>query len=191
VLGAFEEPDGNLHVSRKRELDRLLEEILRNLKQENVPVIYCDPVGTAQDICKILADHSIATAVHSSIHRVNRIYESCGVQIGHHSLWSRRTNHKKVLLMPISSRIRPLGQEILKDRNQLFVGRSPPSNFNGACFQVECRSYQTPYARDIISKVRPRQVYVYGPFAKAMAKILSTTTKEVEPLFPNAQPTLF
>ncbi len=183
--------------NRKREKDRLLETVQSMVKHGVYPVVLCEPLGTAQEITKLLTDHEIPVAVHDIIAKVNRVYEDSGSRIGPYTRFTRKYAKQKVTLIPLPSRTgvgRPsnlpetpiLGvYGSIEDPSSLGSGRQVAERF------VLGTNFDGPEMRDIITAVAPKEVYVIGPFAKRYAAEFGNIGISVKPLFVNDQPTLF
>ncbi|MBM4251058.1 MAG: hypothetical protein FJ146_03730 [Deltaproteobacteria bacterium] len=190
--------DPNLALpNRKREKDRLLETVQSMVKHGVYPIILCDPVGTAQEITKLLTDHEIPVAVHDVIAKINKVYEDSGSKIGPYTRFTRKYAKQKVTLIPIrghigNSRVSNLPeapilgvQGVLDETISLGSSRQVAERF------VLGTSFDGPEMRDIITAVGPKEVYVMGQFAKRYAAELANIGVTVKPLFVNDQPTLF
>ena len=61
------------------QLVRLVGELLADAA---TPVLHLYPLGKAQEVTRILADHGIPVRQHPEIFAISRIYEACGVDLG-------------------------------------------------------------------------------------------------------------
>jgi hypothetical protein len=192
------QPDPNAALpNRKREKDRLLETVQSMVKHGVYPVVLCEPLGTAQELTKLLTDHEIPVAVHDIIAKVNRVYEDSGSKVGPYTRFTRKYAKQKVTLIPLPSRIgvgRPANLPetpilgvygTIEDTTSLGSGRQVAERF------ILGTSFDGPEMRDIITAVGPKEVYVIGPFAKRYAAEFANIGVSVKPLFVNDQPTLF
>ena len=196
ILGAFH-PDPNAPMPpRKKERDRLVEVIKKYLAQGQYPVVLCKAVATAQEVTKLLTDEGLPLAVHSTIFRINKVYESCGSQLGAYSHYSKRSQSRnRILLMPLPSKPGlisgvPEGplllvEDTMTEQSAPFGIRRPIEKFylSSSCDGVELR--------EIISAVNPKELFFFGPYAKRYVDELKGAAPKIKPLFPNDQPTLF
>lgn len=191
-------PDPTLAMpNRKREKDRLLDTVQSMTKHGVFPVIYCEPIGTAQELTKLFTEHDIAVAVHDMIAKVNKVYEDSGSKLGPYTRYTRKYAKQKVTLVPLPSKIDTVRPNNLPEAPVIFVqataeapsplssGRQPAERFllSTACDGTEIR--------DIITAVGPKEVYILGPYAKRYVAELTGLNAAIKPLFVNDQPTLF
>src|SRR5690606_39136062 len=100
IIGAYHSDPNGSFPNRKKEKDRLIRSIKRAIKKKEYPVILCQPIATAQEITKFLADEGIPVAVHSTIYRVNKVYEEYGSRLGDYTMYSPKYTKEKVLIFP-------------------------------------------------------------------------------------------
>ena len=48
-----------------------------------------------------------------------------------------------------------------------------------------------PELKEVVIAVKPKQLYLYGPYAKRYIKLLDGLCPIIKPLYENQQPTLF
>lgn len=191
-------PDPNANpASRKREKERLLERVTKLVGWKEPPIILCDPIGLAQELTQLFCEAGLAVAVHESLFRINRAYEAFGAKLGDYTRYSKYTRHK-VTLMPMPKGSAPSRQGSLPEGPIVMVENS----FDEVKSQVA--SSKTPVERfflsnqsdaselkDIIASVSPKELYIFGPYAKRYVAEWEGLCPSVKPLFPNDQPTLF
>jgi hypothetical protein len=192
------QPDPNLALpNRKREKDRLLETVQSMVKHGVYPIILCEPLGTAQELTKLLTDHEIPVAVHDVIAKVNKVYEDSGSKIGPYTRFTRKYAKQKVTLIPLPNRAGTTRVTNLPEAPILGVLGAPEDNLSiGSGRQVAEHfilgtNFDGAEMRDIITAVAPKEVYIMGQFAKRYAAELANIGVAVKPLFINDQPTLF
>lgn len=197
VLGAFHEDPSKALPNRRKEKDRLVKKAQELVENGEFPVILCKSVGSAQEITKILTDQNLPVAVHDSIYKINRIYETYGASLGSYSLYSRRRTKNKIVLLPLNRKGRAPIRMPLPDRPVFYVEETmDESLLPEALRNVADRFYLSTTSdgkelREVINAVNPKEVYVYGPYAKRYCEDLGNMSCEVRPLFSNDQPTLF
>jgi len=86
---------------REETIQEFLHEIRRTLQQGQTPIIYSYTLGKSQEITKILTDAGILVRQHTLIHKISRIYESCGVDLGDVVEWKEQVaGSDRVLFVP-------------------------------------------------------------------------------------------
>jgi Cft2 family RNA processing exonuclease len=200
IMGANHPDPTQSMPNRRKERDRLMTSIREYLAQGQSPVILCNPIATAQEITKLLSDASIAVAVHPTIFRINRVYESFGSVLGQFSLLDKRPSGPRVLLLPKSRKSNSM---------------PPVKNFSGPFINIEealpqfrrdtTEAFLTnvadtfylsnygdgPELSAIIQLVAPKELYFFGPYAKRYVQEMRDAAPKVRPLYVNDQPTLF
>jgi len=197
IIGAHH-PDPNQSMpNRKREKERLLEVVVKHIENKHFPVVLCQSTATAQELTKFFSDAELPIACHSSIYKVNRIYENYGSHLGRYTLYSPKYTKDKLLLFPAEERYtnqlrRPLPEgPILYIEDTMDTPNTPnPHRDIDERFFISstCDGREL---REVIAAVAPKEVYVFGPYAKTYAKELKSHCKSIQPLYSNDQPTLF
>ncbi len=197
VLGAFHPDPSSPMPSRKKEKERLAAAVKKQLADGKSPVIFCQPIATAQELTKLLTEEGIAVCVHSSIYNLNRVYEQFGSPLGSYSIFNPRKKRDRVLLLPLSSRPQKgLRRPIPEGPVFLVEETLTPSNPPGPNVDVADRFFISSYAdgrdiREIINAVGPKEVLIFGPYAKRYCEDLKNCHPSVRPLFSNAAPPIF
>jgi putative mRNA 3-end processing factor len=194
IVGAFH-PDPNMALpNRKRERERLLAVIKKYIAEGQYPNVLVHPISTAQELTKFLVENDIPVACHRAIHRVNRVYEAYGSHLGDYSLYNPRfKKNKRVILLPFEeNRVRrplPSGPNLYIEESFSSAGCDQFSESEDRFFiSSTCDGREL---REVISAVSPKEVFVFGPYAKSYAHELKNSCKSVKPLYSNDQPTLF
>ena len=197
ILGAYH-PDPNQPLpNRKREKDRLLNTVKAALLEKTYPIIICQPVAIAQEITKLLTDEGLPVMVHPSIYKINGIYETYGSKLGEYTKYNPKHKAPKVLLYPLMTGRSPIVRTHIPDGPLLLVEDTMEPTMNvRRNSEITERFFISTNAdgrelREVIAAVAPREVFIFGPYAKRYCDELKTTCSKVEPLFPNDQPTLF
>lgn len=196
VIGAFHQDPSKPFPSRKKEKERLISKTEAYIKDGVFPVILCSAMGTAQEITKLFTDAHIPIAVHSSIYRINRIYESYGANLGKYSHFSKHTRNK-VIVLPLNSRGRAPMRTAQMEKPILYVEDSLGESSSPEAFRnVADRFYMSTSSdgkdlREVIQAVHPKEVYVFGPYAKQYCDDFKNLNCDIKPLYSNDQPTLF
>ena len=185
VLGAFLS-DENLKSNRKKQKDRLIERIKSYLSDDIYPVILCRPTPIAQEIVHLLSSESIPVATHSSIHAINKIYESFGSNIGNYSLYSKYTKNKVVILPFNTHKPYPQDKPVLTIKDNY----DPNSSDDESCFYLYAYC-NVKELKEIITTVSPKEVYIIGPYTKKYCEELNIEGISIYPLYPNGQESLF
>jgi putative mRNA 3-end processing factor len=197
IIGAFH-PDVSASMpNRRREKDRLISSAKSHISEGRYPVIYCHEFPIAQELTKELADADIPIAVHSSIYKINRIYEQFGSKLGEYSLFSPKWTKNKLLILPMPRDGRPAVRSPVPNGPIFYVEKYLTSSL-GPSIQtsVEERFFVSDIAdlkeiREVISVVNPKEVYVIGPYAKQYCEELRSLPQKIRPLYPNGQTCLF
>jgi hypothetical protein len=184
--------------TRKKEKERLWQTVKAYLAAGQFPVILCEPYAIAQEITKLLTDHDIPVAVHNYIGKIHKIYESYGSILGSYTADANRyRNAKKVTLFPKLAKGRPRLRKPLPDGPIFMIEESPNAQSPGGIFrQVAERFYLPSYCdgrelKDVIQQVNPKEVFVFGPYAKEYWAHLKNAAPKVRQLYPSHLPTLF
>jgi len=197
VLGAYHaDPNGAL-PSRRREKERLLVTIKKHVEQGHYPVILCQAIATAQELTHLLASNEIPVAVHSTIHRINRVYDSSGSPLGNYGLYQPRHTRDRVLIFPAlpgrgAALRRPLPDGPLLSIEET-IGDS--SSF-GAPREADEHFYLSTTSdgrdlREVVAATDPKELFIFGPYTKRYVEEFKGLCARVRPLYPNNQPTLF
>jgi len=196
VLGAFH-PDPHAQMpSRKKERERLIEAVNAHIAKGDYPVIICEPVPTAQEITKLLTDHNIPVAVHDAIYRVNSVYENYGSKLGKHTRHSKHTKNKVIVFPLPNKRTMRLGTKFpegpllyVEDTMEETIPPSALSSVSDRFFMGS--SCDGAELKEVVSAVKPKELYILGPYAKRYFKEFTGLCPKIEPLLINDQPTLF
>jgi hypothetical protein len=200
ILGAFH-PDPNQSLpNRRKEKERLATAVKQHLAEGRTPVILCDPIATAQEITKLLNESSVPVAVHPTIYRINRVYESCGSMLGHYAVVGKRHSGTRVLILPKSRRSTNVSP--IKDHAGPFltIEDALPQFRRDTADAFQTKVMDTfylsshcdgPELKSIIQTVAPKELYFFGPYAKRYVDEMDDAAPKVRPLYVNDQPTLF
>lgn len=197
VVGVSHPDPQTAMPNRKKEKERLLETVQALAKRGEWPVVLCEPVATAQELTLLFTDAGLPVAVHDSIFKVNNVYEAYGSKLGTYTRHSKHT-HNKVVIFPL-----PKGKGLplrspLPDGPVVYVEPTTEETTPapGAFRQVSDRFHigstcDGPEIKEIIAAVQPKELYIFGPYAKRYVEGLEGICPSVKPLFVNDQPTLF
>ena len=197
VLGVSH-PDPDVAMpNRKKEIENFLEQVTSFVAQGQNPVILCEPVATAQEITKMLTERKIPVAVHDSIFRVNRVYDEFGSKLGSYTRYSRRHTRGKVTLFPLPDGKTIMLRSALPEGPVISVedsvqGVKPPASLQNVAgrFHISA-TIDGPEAREVVTTVAPKELYIFGPYAKRYVESFKGLVPRIMPLFVNDQPTLF
>ena len=197
ILEAFHPTPAKALPSRKKEKERLLNQVEKELRQGKNPAILCNPIVTAQEITELLSSYQIPVLVHPYIHRVNRVYESFGCKLGtYYSRSDSPTPHVRIIPYPFKNL-----PAVLNDNKTPFflidekIGENlDPFDY----FESDSsnRFVLSPVCdvkdlKEVIQKVNPNEIYVFGPYANRYVQEMTSFTANVKVLNPNDQPSLF
>ena len=198
VLGVAH-PDPTVSMpNRKKEKDRLLETVQALVAQGLAPVILTEPVGTAQEVTKLLTEHGTAVAVHDTIFKVNNVYEAYGSKLGDFTRFTKKHSKQKVTIFPLpTKRGAPLPASLPADQPLLAVEPTAEETVPLTAFRQGSARFHVastcdgPEIKEIVAAVNPKEVYLFGPYAKRYVDELASLGPVIRPLFVNDQPTLF
>ena len=189
-------PDPTLTLpNRRKEKERLLQAVKHYIDLGLFPQIYCEPTTTAQELTKFFNDNQISVAVHPKIFRIHKVYESSGSKLGSYSLYSEKWSKRKVALFPLPET--PSARRFTTDLPTFYVEDILMEDPNLLEPEMKSRTFHISTTcdgkelKEIIAAVAPKEIYVFGPYAKRYEDELRSTFPKIKALFANSQPTLF
>lgn len=200
IMGAFH-PDPNQSLpNRRKEKERLAQSVRDYVSQGRPPIILCDPISTAQEITKLLNEQNISVAVHPTIYRINRVYESFGSLLGSYAVLGKRHSGSRALILPKSRRTNSM-LPVKENQGPLLTIEDALPQFKRDttdAFQTKVQDTfylsshcDGPELKAIIQMVGPKELYFFGPYAKRYVSEMKDMAARVRPLYVNDQPTLF
>lgn len=185
--------------SRKKQKQKLLAAIDEQIGSLRPVFIICEPTMVAQELTKLCTQHGLKVAVHRQIHKIHKLYEAQGIELGDYTLFQRlsKSDRPQVVFLP-------------KSIDKKFAFRKPLPN--GCLFSVDesatlpsgnsfYRSIRSRFVipslcdprelKEVIQKVEAKRVWFFGPYAKDYVKLLKDSAYEVNLLFPAHLPALF
>lgn len=200
ILGAFHPDPHQSMPNRRKEKERLINALREQLEAGRYPVLLCDPISTAQELTKLLAEAGLAVSVHPTIYRINKVYESCGSSLGPYALMKKRRAGPRVLLLPKARRgkaffsvrdhegpifvIEDALPQFRRDTSEAFATKVVDTFY----LSTHCDG---PELKAIIQLVAPKELYFFGPYAKRYVDEMAGVCPKIKPLYVNDQPTLF
>ena len=197
ILGSPDSEPGAIVPQRRRERERFLETVQSLARGDAYPVIVCDPIGTAQELTRMLTDAGLPVSTHDVIFRVNQVYESYGSKLGPFLRYSRRHARQKVVLFPRPARRGAALPSHLPEGPLLVVEQGVEVTLPSSTPRIPVDIFHlgsgcsTSDLKEIVATVAPKELLVFGPYAKRYVDELGGTCPMVRPLFVNDQPTLF
>lgn len=196
ILGTWHPDPSSPLPNRRKEKDRLLETAHQHIKNGQFPVVLCEPMSIAQELTKMFTDEGIPVATHDAIFKVNKIYESFGSKLGEYTRVSRRQPKQKVTILPLPNRRTYLNVAGYGDAPVLSIESSVDPTPHQELNKLKSRFIISPSCdgsevKEIVSLVAPKELYIFGPYAKRYVEGLQGTAPIIRPLFVNDQPTLF
>jgi Cft2 family RNA processing exonuclease len=85
---------------REMAIDQLITLVQHTLDDGAVPVIQAYILGKSQEVTRILTSADIPVLQHRKIFEVSRVYEECGVSLGHYDLFSGQIAPGWALIVP-------------------------------------------------------------------------------------------
>ena len=154
--------------------------------------IFCASIGTAQEVTALAAAQQLAVSVHPTIATVNRVYRDFGVELGDYRVFDKRRDNWQVLILPCSLANSPHTRRLAARTFHIYDTYPPPPiiappdeafYLSRVCTGVELRQ--------IVTKLRPREIFTCGDYAKSYGDALRDLCANIRPLFAGNQPTLF
>lgn len=197
ILGPTHPDPNATPLSRKKEKEKLLEKVVKLSRWGEPPIVLCDPIAVAQELTLLFTEAGLPVAVHESIFKINQVYEAHGSKLGDYTRYSKYTR-QKVILMPSSYGSSAIRQSSVPDGPLMIVDSSFEENRNQTVgnkapverFYLSISSEGTEL-RDLVSTIAPKELYIFGPYAKRYVSEWNAICPSVQPLFTNDQPTLF
>ena len=154
--------------------------------------IFCASIGTAQEITALATSQQRAVAVHPTIAAVNRVYQSFAIKLGKYRVFSRKRDDWEVLILPCSLANYPRARHIDALTFHIYDIYPPPPVIAppDADFYLS-RTCSGAELQQIVTKVRPREIFTFGDYAKAYCEALRPLCSRLSPLYAGNQPTLF
>jgi hypothetical protein len=182
--------------NRKREKDRLLEDILAAIHRKQWPILLCPSLGLAQEITHALTSMHLPVAVHSTIYKSNKVYEASGVKLGPYSLYAAKRSKQKITILPSEHAVKSK-LPILADHSYFLISHSPRGGesmpqhtpYTGEYVLTLCSP--APELSTVIQQVAPKELYFFGHYAKQYADYFAHLPLTIKTLYPNDQPPLF
>lgn len=182
--------------NRKKERERLLQSVKQYIAAGQCPLIYCEPTTTAQELTKFFNDNQISVAVHPKIFRIHKVYESYGSKLGSYTLYSEKWSKRKVALFPLPEAA-GAPRRFAADPPTLYVEDIMIEDPSHVDPELKDRIFHISTTcdgkelKEIIAAVAPKEIYVFGPYAKRYEDELRSSFPKIKALFANSQPTLF
>lgn len=195
ILGAHTPLSLAPQGARKREKEKLFDDILAAVKSKQWPIILCPSLGLAQELTHGLSSMQLPVAVHSTIYKCNKVYEASGVKLGSYSLYAAKRSKQKVTILP-SDLITKSKLPQVVDRPYFLVKHAASSleeqQVSGIAHEYVLNlSCTAPELNQVIQQVAPKELFFFGHYAKQYAEYFASTSLPIKTLFPNDQPPLF
>ena len=154
--------------------------------------IFCASIGTAQEVTELATAQQLAVAVHPTIAAVNRVYQSFAIELGKYRAFSSKRDDWEVLILPCPLANCPRMRRIAALTFHIYDTYPPPPVIAppDADFYLS-RTCSGAELQKIVSKVRPREIFTFGDYAKAYCEALRPLCAGISPLYAGNQPTLF
>lgn len=181
---------------KKKELDRLTDNLKNELNQNRFPTIYADPFGVSQEIIYRLSQDKIPIAIHSTIYKINKVYEHFGSKLGNYSLYSPKRTKNKVVVFPLRKGNFALPQKP-KESPVILIQNQLEDHIHSSFFNENQKKYLISSScegkdlKSIINYVDPKAVYFYGPYAKEYIEYYKSLKSNVDYLHVFDQKPLF
>ncbi|MDE3269090.1 MAG: hypothetical protein OYH77_02270 [Pseudomonadota bacterium] len=168
---------------RTHEVQRLASAIAASDQQLYV---YCEAIGTAQEVCVLAARLGCSVAMHASIAAISKVYKPN--RVADYRLY-RRTSAYDVVILPYSHikyQHRHAGVSFyVHDTSPAPQQRRAEAEFTISRFSAGAQ------LRAVVSQVNPSEVYIVGDYARTHYDKIKADRTQVQPVFAEHQPTLF
>lgn len=160
-------------------------------QQQRVKV-FCASIGTAQEVTALATAQQRAVVVHPTIAAVNRIYQNFAIELGKYRVFNKKRDDWEVLIMPCPLANCPRTHRIAALTFHVYDTYPPPPVIAppDADFYLS-RTCSGAELQQIVTKVRPREIFTFGDYAKAYCEALRPLCSRISPLYAGNQPTLF
>ena len=177
---------------RKKEKEKLIEFILNSSKKGSWPIVICPPLPSAPEITQLLTNENFPLVVHQQIYKINNLYKKFGHDLGAYSLFlpNKVQSHAIIMLPPSYAPKKTLLNHHRK--NKIFIDNS----FNRIKHDSPHIQFNFPATSTghdlikIIKEVNPKTLYLFGPYAKKLAKSIKSSNTHIILLNRNNQPSL-
>jgi putative mRNA 3-end processing factor len=140
------------------------------------PVIACPPLGTAQDVMKLLHDEGVSMEVHASIDATNQVLRNQGMDVPKAQLFDRRRKHESAIIWPLHLLDSPVLAQLQKVRTLALTGTATVQ----ALRRTIKADLALPWTRhpsfaqtlQFVRAVNPQAVYTVFGFEKELAAAL-------------------
>jgi len=99
IESTFGDPRYRL-IPRAEAVGQLFELVRAALERGATPVIHAYVLGKGQEITRLLTDAGFKVLQHELIYQVSRVYEECGVSLGHYELYPGYAKPGYVVIAP-------------------------------------------------------------------------------------------
>ena len=154
--------------------------------------IFCASIGTAQEVTELATAQQLAVAVHPTIAAVNRVYQRFAIDLAKYRVFNKKRDDWEVLILPCSMLNCPRTRRIAALTFHIYDTYPPPPVIAppDEDFYLS-RTCSGAELRQIVAKVRPRDIFTFGDYAKAYCEELRSLCNCISPLYADNQPTLF
>ena len=154
--------------------------------------VFCASIGTAQEVSELAMAQQRVVAVHPTIAAVNRVYQNFAIELGKYRVFSRRRDDWEILILPCPLANCPRTHRINALTLHVYDTYPPPPVIAppDADFYLS-RTCSGAELQQIVTKVRPREMFTFGDYAKTYCEALRPLCSRIRPLYAGNQPTLF
>lgn len=151
------------------------------------PVLIANPIGTAQELMRLLGDEGYRLRVHGSIYDVAKVYKSCGVSLPNSRRFAGTPARDDVVIFPPILKRHVSIRKLRKSRSALITGRAVEAGFKFQQRVDEVFAFSdTADYRELqqyIADTGASEVYLYGsPHVERFGEVLRKKGLKVLPL---------
>ena len=159
----------------KESIENLIKFIEGAFSSDTTPVVITNPIGIGQDIINTLGHRGYKLSLHSSIHRITKVYEYYGISFGDYKLLKSANSDDRIILLPNSQ----IGSEYLKNIENCRIADITEEGVDADTISLETEEYIKFTTRagstdllKYVDKVKPDKLYLIDKSAQDFAKIL-------------------
>ena len=189
----IDNPLDNQVRCRKKEKIRLKVSLEKSLRHGKRVIIYCPPIGLAQEILETVGNLGVPYGVSRTIHLINKIYKAPQTLDPQYStIKSTNSNNYQVMLVPLNT--------LKKSSNHNTTSLESFYLYNkhiSATFAENEKSFYFPrlsnmqQLHQVIESVAPKELYLTGAYAKTVLDKVKYDVPVKKCVFPYNQESLF
>lgn len=163
VESTFGRPSDRL-PPREEVVGQLEQLVRQTLARDAVPVVHAYTLGKSQEVTRLLTDRGIPVLQHRDVYAVSRVYETCGVTLGHYEPLQGVVEPGWAVVVPPRARVAAIGRAV----HIAVTGwaMDPSAKYRLGVDHALPLSDHADYGEliEAVERVNPRKVYcTHGP----------------------------